>query len=422
MFTKYRIQLFFIIILIFQIKCVSVNRLILQNKVEKYRKERREYYFFNGKEEISQMNPIIYGKLGDYLLDINDFVMKAILYSEDNDSSHLTKDLSINQNKFDHVSFFYYLNKLRKYSFNVPYAKFEYITFFSLPIEKYNLSATKFEKSLYFSIAMYDTIKNKLTILDNKFKIIEGKGGKWHITTFDTTDRLNSLYGRWAKSKEMYFRRYCNKKLNSDLSEYDAFQNQQDSTEMLSKIDHYWKQYRKNREKGNLVKCAISLISLSYLEPSNGEIHELLGKLFIGMDDSEEAILALNQALELNYNLGETYYQLAKAFFMRKWFDLSIDYFNKSIQINNAELSSKIYIIKIYFYLGFMEIAQTRLNELFQNYSNKAEVYYTQSLLNYSVGNNEMAINNIKKAIEQNPNEDNYNEFLNFIMEENYVQ
>jgi tetratricopeptide (TPR) repeat protein len=162
--------------------------------------------------------------------------------------------------------------------------------------------------------------------------------------------------------------------------------------------DSYWLLGEVYIDLGNYGLALKNLEKAVELAPNNSRYLNSLAKVYLELDRIPQAIRTLQISIDTNPNSKWSYFYLGKALEKEFQFDLAIEQYLKSIEIDPNFTEAKISVSKLYSYLNdynkAIEILDSIVDKLID-----PEIYFMLGQFYYNTKNYEKSINNLESYI-----------------------
>ncbi|MBI9072784.1 MAG: tetratricopeptide repeat protein [Melioribacteraceae bacterium] len=196
--------------------------------------------------------------------------------------------------------------------------------------------------------------------------------------------------------------------------------------------------------KNNYTEAELILLDALKIDASDPELNYNLGITYYAKRKNLQAIDCFEKALHANSKYKDAYYNLALVLLsedrvdeaetvivkaeasgvesadldfikgnickVRENYDKAIEYYLKSIEVNNSNIDSYINLGSAYFLNGMFDEAVTLYNEMINYNIHDERIYYSLGVINHELGKLNEAEILLNKAIQINPN--NYEQHL----------
>jgi tetratricopeptide (TPR) repeat protein len=162
--------------------------------------------------------------------------------------------------------------------------------------------------------------------------------------------------------------------------------------------DSYWLLGEIYIDLGNYGLALKNLEKAVELEPNNSRYLNSLAKVYLELDRIPQAIRTLQISIDTNPNSKWSYFYLGKALEKEFQFELAIEQYLKSIEIDPNFTEAKISVAKLYSYLN----DYNKAIEILENIVDKLidpEIYFMLGQFYYNIKNYEKSINNLESYI-----------------------
>jgi len=162
--------------------------------------------------------------------------------------------------------------------------------------------------------------------------------------------------------------------------------------------DSYWLLGEIYIDLGNYGLALKNLEKAVELDPNNSRYLNSLAKVYLELDRIPQAIRTLQISIDTNPNSKWSYFYLGKALEKEFQFELAIEQYLKSIEIDPNFTEAKISVAKLYSYLNdynkAIEILESIVDRLID-----PEIYFMLGQFYYNTKNYEKSINNLESYI-----------------------